>query len=138
MRIGDRVGDALSAGEGDGDGGVRRVDVGLAQRDDGFRLSRGDGLVGGAAQHHRGGDRSWRRLVTVVDGVEEVDAGPVGETGDGDVGELLGGAGDLEGAADGGVGLVEQGQSLPGPVPLADVERRAEHPSDLAGRVPHR
>ncbi len=74
----------------------------------------------------------------MVDGVEESDADLVGEAGDGDVGELLSGAGELEGAADGCGGLVEQGQALLGPVLLADVDGGGERAVEPAGGVADR
>ncbi|SBW28885.1 hypothetical protein FDG2_6134 [Candidatus Protofrankia californiensis] len=90
------------------------------------------------AECHRTGDAAGGGFVAAVDGVEEVDAGPVGEAGDGDVGQCLGGAFHVQGAADGGVGFVEQGQALLGPVLLADVEGRGERTPDPTGRIPHR
>lgn len=60
-------------------------------------------------------------------GVQQVHADEVGEVLHGDVGQFLRGPHDVQAAADLLTGPVQQGQPLPGAVPVGDVDHRVVH-----------
>ncbi|GAA3245556.1 hypothetical protein GCM10020256_72520 [Streptomyces thermocoprophilus] len=105
--------------------------------DGGLRGARVRGAVGDAAQDGVLGVRG-RGFLSAEHPVEEVDADEVGEPGDDQVDEFLGGADHVEGGADGGRGLVEQGQPPPGAVLAGAVEGGEGHADDVVGGVADR
>ncbi len=84
----------------------------------------------GTAQPDRAVQRTGNRFVPLVHRLEQVDADPVGEAGNGHLRQFLRGAGHVQRAADTGTRLVQQGQPLLGHMLLADIECRAVHASD--------
>lgn len=78
------------------------------------------------------------RFVAVVDRLHEVDADEVGEDRDAHVGQLLGGALDVERGPDADARLVHQLQPLPGEVLLGDVVAGDTHPDRRPGVVGQR
>jgi hypothetical protein len=128
----------LAGGQAAGGGGELRIDVDLPRLPTRLRKTLSDGLTGDATQRH--GAHKWARprLTPSQDGLEQVDADEVGEAGRDYVGQLLGGTGHIEGAADPAAGLGQQREPLAGPVVLAEVEPGREHTSNLFGRVLHR
>lgn len=111
----------------------RGVGVGLAEAD--RRLGRllGAGRVRDPPQHHVHVDRSRDRFLPAGHGFEQVHADEVGKPGHDQIGEFLGGTGHIQGGADTGARLVQQGQPLPRPVLLAAVERGGADPAHPAG-----
>ncbi len=123
---------------------IRRVGVDGAEVDGGLGNAVGgnggvgdaDGMVRDAAQHHGRVDGSGDRLLPAHHGVQQVHTDEVGESGDGEIGEFLGGAGHAQGGADTGAGFLQQGQPLTGRVLLTAVERRGPDPDDPPVGIP--
>ncbi|MGX1299144.1 hypothetical protein RKD35_000632 [Streptomyces albogriseolus] len=118
---------------------VGRVGVGAAEGDDRGGCVRSRGGVRHAA-HHDVGVLPRRGRLRVEHPVEQVDRGEVGEFRHQQRHELLGGADGVQGGAEGGGGLVDQGQPAPGPVLLGAVQagqRGADHPAGGVAQRPH-
>ena len=94
-----------------------------------------DRLMGDAAQRDGAGERPRVRLVAAEHGVKQVDDSQIGEPRYHHVGQLLGGPADIQGRADVGAGLVQQGQPLAGSVLLGDVEHPDPHRLRPAGLI---
>ncbi len=127
----------LAQGQCPGGCRVRRVDIGLAQVHGRPGNALGGGVVRDAAQRDAPGHRR-ERFLRAEDPVEQVDAGEVGEAGHQEADEFLGGPGDVQGGADAGGGLVQQGQPLARPVLEGALEARHGHGGHLVGGVAHR
>ncbi|CAM5658144.1 hypothetical protein SFUMM280S_01607 [Streptomyces fumanus] len=113
-------GDAARPGgaQRDGAGRAERVVVHGADRDplpgaEEGRVGHGAG-VGDAAQFRAAVGEAVRCLVADQQALVEVDGGQVAEAGDDHVEEFAGGGLQVEGVADAGAGLVEEGEVAPG------------------------
>ncbi len=113
----------------------RLVAVHLAQMDGHTRVALLRGSVRDAAQRE-GAVRDHRQFVLPEDPVQQVDAGEVGVLRDEQLDQLLGGTHHVQGGADAGGRLVQQGEAAPGPVLLTAVECCQRDPGQLAGDVP--
>ncbi len=92
------------------------------------------------AAHHDVEVAAQRGRLGVEHPVEQVDGGEVGEGRHEQRHEFLGGADHVEGGAEGGGGVVEQGQPAPGVVLLGAVQagqRSADHPAGGVAQRPH-
>ncbi len=128
------VGDVVQRGpagrQGAGRRRVVRIDLHLPRLDHDVGTAINDWQVRGTAQPDRAVQRTGNRFVPLVHRLEQVDADPVGEAGNGHLRQFLRGAGHVQRAADTGTRLVQQGQPLLGHMLLADIECRAVHASD--------
>lgn len=112
---------------------VGRVDLLPAEVHGGGGEALGGGGVGHPAQFP-GAGRHGEGLVGAEHPVEQVDAGETGEPGYEEPDQFLGGADDVEGAAD-RPGRVQQGQPLPGPVLFGALQRRHGDGGERAGGI---
>ncbi len=94
--------------------------------------------MGDPAQRGRAADRSRGGLLAAEQHLQQVDADVVGQPGHRDVGEFLGGTGDVQGAADADAGLVQQGEPFPAPELLGHVDHRGAQSDQPAHPVPQR
>ena len=111
------------------------MNVDVPGLDHGLGDTLGDGLMGDAAQRDGAGERPRVGLVAAEHGVKQVNDSQIGEPRYHHVGQLLGGPGDIQGGADVGAGLVQQGQPLAGGVLLGDVEHPDPHCLRPAGLI---
>ncbi len=147
---------AVLGGDGARPGGAQGVRAGGVEREvvDGPELDPlagaaeggfGDGAgEGDAAQFRAAVGEAGRGLVAGEQSLVEVDGGQVAEAGDDDVEEFAGGGLQVEGVADAGAGLVEQGEVAPGggglaggPAAGGDVGAEPGHADGPAGTAVH-
>ncbi len=137
-RVGRPVHGATARGQTVGGGRQRRIAGRPSESDRGLRASFEDRPHSGTAHGDRPRHRSGGRLVAARERFQQVDDGEVGEPGDGYVGQLLRGAGTVQGGADADVRGVRH--ELPGVVTLrpGPVVRGQAHGAHLAVRIPQR
>ena len=111
------------------------MNVDVPRLDHGLGDTLEDGLMGDAAQRDGAGERPRVRLVAAEHGLEQVNDNQISEPRYRHVGQLLGGPGDIQGSADVGTSLVQQGQPLTGSVLLGDVEHPDPHCLRPAGLI---
>ena len=112
-----------------------RMNVDVPGIDHGLGDTLEDGLMGDAAQRDGTGERTRAWLIAAEHGIEQVNNRQVSEPRHHHIGQFLGGPCDIQCGANVSAGLVQQGQPLPGPVLLGDVEHSDPHCLRPAGLI---
>ncbi len=128
-------GAALQQAAGDGRGGG--APDGLPEGEAAAAAAVACRRLPGAADDRGQADRSGRGFVAAHHGVQQVHGDEVGQRRHGLVGEFLRGAADVEGAADAGADVVEQGEPALGAPPFGDVDDHVQDADDGVVAVGH-